>query len=116
MCMILRTIALAVFAVGLYANVPQSFSLVIPGGKPASTARLLASDSSGNLFIIYSSPGAVSANNIHIVKTDAAGNPLSSLDFGGSAVDTPFAAATDPQGNLIIVGWTSRISHWFRLS
>ena len=107
MCMILRTIALAVFAVGLYANVPQSFSLVIPGGKPASTARLLASDSSGNLFIIYSSPGAVSANNIHIVKTDAAGNPLSSLDFGGSAVDTPFAAATDPQGNLIIVGWTS---------
>jgi len=92
--------------VGLYANVPQSFSLVIPGGKPASTARLLASDSSGNLFIIYSSPGAVSANNIHIVKTDAAGNPLSSLDFGGSAVDTPFAAATDPQGNLIIVGWT----------
>ena len=79
----------------------------LPGGKPASTARLLATDSSGNLFIIYSSPGAGSANNIHIVKTDAAGNPQSSLDFGGSAVDTPFAAATDPQGNLIIVGWTS---------
>lgn len=105
--MILRTIVLAMFAMGLHATVPQSFSLAMPGGNPAGTARLLASDSSGNLFIVYSSPAAVSATNIHIVKTDAAGNPLATLDFGGSAVDTPLAAATDPQGNLIVVGSTS---------
>ena len=49
----------------------------------------------------------MSATNIHIVKTDGAGNPLAAMDFGGSAVDTPLAAATDPQGNLIVVGSTS---------
>ena len=106
-CMIFRTVVLAMFAVGLHATVPQRFSLAIPGGNPADTARLLASDSSGNLFIIYSSPEAVSATNIHIVKTDGAGKPLAAMDFGGSAVDTPLAAATDPQGNLIVVGSTS---------
>ncbi|HUA58240.1 MAG TPA: SBBP repeat-containing protein [Verrucomicrobiae bacterium] len=104
--MIWRTIQLAAFAVGLHASVPQSFSLVTPGGNPADTARLLTSDSSGNLFLIYSSPRGISANNIHIVKTDPAGNTLASFDFGGSATDTPMAAATDPQGNLIVAGWT----------
>jgi len=86
--------------------------------KESSVEQLLAEGTCLTSRVSQNFPQsrAVSANNIHIVKTDAAGNPLSSLDFGGSATDTPFAAAMDPQGNLIIVGWTSRISHWFRLS
>jgi len=102
--MILRAWILAWAAVGLQASVPQSFSLVVPGRNPADTARLLTSDASGNLFVVYSSPTPASAVNIHVIKTGPAGNTLASFDFGGSGTDTPYAATTDPQGNLIVAG------------
>jgi uncharacterized protein (TIGR03437 family) len=41
-----------------------------------------------------------------VIKTDSSGNVLATYDFGGSGIDTPNAAAVDPQGNLVIVGTT----------
>jgi len=77
-----------------------------PEPQPSDVANLLAADKSGNLFIVYSSPKTQSITNIHIAKTDPAGNLLASFDFGGTGLDYPNAATTDPQGNLIIVGRT----------
>src|SRR5580704_4399950 len=104
--MLSRLLILAAIPAGLAAAVPQSFSLRVPDLNSNDSARLLAADSSGNLFVVSSSPKTSAIVNIHVVKTDAAGNFIAAFDFGGSGVDTPFAAAVDPQGNLIVAGST----------
>ena len=90
----------------LAAQVPQHFSTRVPDLNPADTARLLAADPAGNLFVVSSSPKTSAITNIHVVKTDPTGNILASFDFGGTGIDSPAAAATDPQGNLIVAGRT----------
>jgi uncharacterized protein (TIGR03437 family) len=90
----------------LAAAVPQSFSLRVPDLNPNDSGRLLAADSSGNLFVVSASTKTSAIVNIHVVKTDPAGNVIAAFDFGGSGVDTPSAAAVDPQGNLIVAGST----------
>lgn len=69
-------------------------------------ASLLAADGTGNLFAVGLVTEASGLPQIRVIKTDPNGNPLASLDFGGSLQDTIAAAATDAQGNLVIVGST----------
>ena len=100
----------------LAGAVPQQFTLHFPDLNSQDVPQALVADSSGNFFIVANSqkafayaepPGAiVEVANIHITKTDGAGNVLASFDFGGSSIDTPTAAAVDPSGNLVIVGIT----------
>ena len=104
--MLARFVVLAAIPAALTASVPQSFSLRVPDLNPRDSARVLAADRSGNLFVVSSSPQTSAIVNIHIVKTDPAGNFLAAFDFGGSGIDTPTAATVDPQGNLIVAGAT----------
>jgi uncharacterized protein (TIGR03437 family) len=69
-------------------------------------ASLLAADGTGNLFAVGLVTEASGLPQIRVIKTDPNGNPLASLDFGGSLQDTVAAAATDAQGNLVIIGST----------
>lgn len=70
-------------------------------------ARLLAADRSGNLFAAGLVTESSGLRQIRVIKTNSNGNPLASFDFGGSDVDTIAAAATDAQGNIVIVGSTA---------
>jgi uncharacterized protein (TIGR03437 family) len=88
------------------AAVPGSFTLHFPDANVTHTPRLLAADRSGNLFIISTFSPAPNSTNIHVTKTDSAGHVIASFAFGGSSTDSPFAATTDPGGNLIIAGIT----------
>jgi uncharacterized protein (TIGR03437 family) len=101
-----RLLIFAAIPAGLAAAVPQGFSLRVPDLNPNDSARLLAADSSGNLFVVSASPKTSDIVNIHVVKTGPTGNIIAAFDFGGSGVDTPRAAAVDPQGNLIVAGAT----------
>ena len=72
-------------------------------------AQLLAADSSGNLFVVGTVLEASGTPQIRVIKTDSAGNVLATFDFGGTSVtepDTVAGAATDAQGNIVIVGST----------
>ena len=68
------------------------------------SARLLTTDKAGNLFTVSTITDPSGRPRIRAIKMDAKGNPLASTDFGGSGFDRPEAAATDPQGNLVVVG------------
>src|ERR1039458_1940328 len=70
-----------------FAAVSQSFSLRVPDLNPNDSARLLAADSSGSLFVVSTSPKTSAIVNIHVVKTDAAGKFIAAFDFGGSGID-----------------------------
>jgi uncharacterized protein (TIGR03437 family) len=73
-------------------------------------SQLLAADHAGNLFVVGTVVEPSGLPQIRVVKTDPSGNHLASFDFGGSnagsIADIVAAAATDPQGNLVIVGST----------
>src|ERR1035438_6632759 len=68
------------------------------------SARLLTADKAGNLFTVSTITNPSGRPRIRAIKMDAKGNPLASIDFGGGGLDRPAAAATDPQGNLVVVG------------
>src|ERR1035441_8491482 len=68
------------------------------------SARLLTADKTGNLFTVSTITNPSGRPQIRAIKMDAKGNPLASIDFGGSGLDRPVAAATDAQGNLVVVG------------
>jgi uncharacterized protein (TIGR03437 family) len=84
----------------------QAFTTQSPDLNPNDSAKVLAADPAGNLFVVSSAPRTSAITNIHVTKTDPHGAVLASFDFGGTGIDTPTAAATDPQGNLIVVGGT----------
>jgi uncharacterized protein (TIGR03437 family) len=95
---------------------PQQFSIHLADANPNDQPKLLAADQSGNLFTVSeaqtSSPNSPAyadsfTCDIRITKTDASGNILATFTFGGSMQDTPYAAAIDPQGNIVIVGSTT---------
>jgi uncharacterized protein (TIGR03437 family) len=69
-------------------------------------ARLLAADASGNLFAVGLVTEPSGVGQIRVIKTDPSGNPLASIDFGGSFGDSVASAAVDPQGNIVIAGST----------
>ena len=77
--------------------------------------QALATDSAGNIFTVSTIINASGHSLIQVNKLDPNGNALASVDFGSAGATTsnpsqgvpaaqPYAAATDPQGNLIIVG------------
>ncbi|MGD0868153.1 MAG: hypothetical protein ABSB88_01275 [Bryobacteraceae bacterium] len=68
------------------------------------SARLLTADKAGNLFTVSTITDPSGRPQMRAIKMDAKGNPLASIDFGGSGFDRPEAAATDAQGNLVVVG------------
>lgn len=95
---------------------PQQFSIHLIDPNPNDQPKLLAADSSGNLFAVSTTQTSVPDSpaatgnpdyNIRIIKTDASGNILATFVFGGSLQDTPYAAAIDPQGNIVVVGSTT---------
>src|ERR1039458_360645 len=63
------------------------------------SARLLTADKAGNLFTVSTITNPSGRPQIRAIKMDAKGNPLASIDFGGSGLDRPEAAATGAQGN-----------------
>ena len=73
-------------------------------------SQLLAADPSGNLFVAGTVVEPSGTPQIRVVKTDPSGNVLASFDFGGTRLgseqDSLAAAATDPEGNIVIVGTT----------
>jgi uncharacterized protein (TIGR03437 family) len=77
------------------------------GARP----QKLVAGAPGSLFIISQIKQATGLLQIHVQKTDAAGNTLASFDFGGSNTsgfgDSVSGAVLDQKGNLIIVGSTS---------
>jgi uncharacterized protein (TIGR03437 family) len=93
--------------VAVAASTPTVVHYIDIGDQGKS--ELLASDSSGNLFVISQVTEPSGHPAIRATKTDPQGNTLASLDFaGGPALmpDTPAGAAVDSQGNLVIVGTT----------
>jgi hypothetical protein len=87
---------------------PQHFSLHTTDSDPSDRAQLLVLDQAGNMFTVSAkSENGFPAPKIHIVKIDASGNVLATLEFGGSSIDVANAAAIDPQGNLVIAGSTT---------
>jgi uncharacterized protein (TIGR03437 family) len=73
---------------------------------PGSQSQVLAADTAGNLFVASTVVESSGRPQIRVTKTDAQGNELAHLDFGGSNPDAASSAAVDPQGNLILVGTT----------
>ena len=74
------------------------------------SAEVVAADKSGNFFTVSAVTKISGRSPLRVIKMDAKGNTLATLDID---VDTSapnvsgsgaFAAATDPQGNLVIVG------------
>ncbi len=74
-------------------------------------AWALASDGAGNLFTASSVTDNSGVLRTRIIKTGPNGTELASFDF---AAATQIAAATDAQGNLIVVGVADR--HGFPVS
>ncbi|MCU1260159.1 MAG: hypothetical protein JWO80_3044 [Bryobacterales bacterium] len=105
-CSLFILISAAVFG----SAAPNQFTArYLPIGTQ-SQALALASDSSGNLFTVSTVLAVSGRNQIRVIKTDAQGNSLASLDFGGTSShlpDVPSGAVVDPQGNLVIVGTTT---------
>ncbi|HWB98104.1 MAG TPA: hypothetical protein VG672_15425, partial [Bryobacteraceae bacterium] len=69
-------------------------------------ARLLATDSAGNLYAVANVTEPSGRPQIRVIKTDPQVNVLATATFGSSQTDTPAAAAVDNQGNLILTGST----------
>ena len=85
----------------------QFVARYVPIGTSGS-AKLMAVDASGDLFIVatVTEPSGITQNRA--TKTDPQGNIIASFDFGGTNTppDVPSGAAVDPLGNLVIVGTT----------
>lgn len=97
----------------------QQFSSHLVFANPTDFAARVVADQSGNLYTIgttvtsvSNSPEYLFAGNtptwrIRVTKTDGEGNVLATFVFGGSSRDTPYGAAVDAAGNVVIVGSTS---------
>lgn len=94
---------------------PQQFSIHLADANTNDQAKLLVADQTGNLFTISTAQTSVpnspvivnTTYDVRITKTDGSGNILATFAFGGSSQDTPYGAAIDPQGNVVIVGSTT---------
>jgi uncharacterized protein (TIGR03437 family) len=66
------------------------------------TPQAIAADSSGHLFVVSTLLSAAGQQYTRVVELDLNGNRLASLDL--AQMESPAAAATDAQGNLILAG------------
>ena len=64
----------------------------------------IATDKTGNIYIVSNVQDESGRGLMRVNKLDPSGNALASFDFGGAANQQPTAAATDAEGNLIVVG------------
>jgi hypothetical protein len=110
MCNSVRAMLLFVVATASAIAASNQFvARYVPITGPTG-ALLLAVDASGNFFIVATVQEPSGRPQIRAIKTNPQGNVLASFDFGGSSIsfpDAPYGAAVDPQGNLVIVGFTS---------
>jgi hypothetical protein len=89
------------------------------GSSGFESARVITTDSSGNIIVsgnypsnlsIYGSSASFTTlsnaggNDGFIVKYDSSGTPLWARQIGGSASDTITGIATDSSGNIIVTG------------
>jgi uncharacterized protein (TIGR03437 family) len=87
---------------------PKQFTPHYLGQSGAQgSLNLIAPDQSGHLFMVSTATNAAGARVLRAIKTDSNGAVLAQFDFGGTGFDSAFAAAVDPQGNLVIGGSTS---------
>ena len=74
----------------------------------SGTAKVLAADNSGNIFTVSTTSDQSGLSWVRVIKTDSQGTPLARFDFPARSLSFlsggPAAAATDAQGNLVIVG------------
>ncbi len=71
------------------------------------TAQAIATDNSGDLFIVASAADEAGAQHTRITKTDPKGTRLAVYDIpaeGANVGVSPAVVATDAQGNLILAG------------
>ena len=66
------------------------------------TSVAIEADAAGNLFIVSDILDAAHNSSIRVTKTDPNGNVLGVLNFGQGV--TPYGAAIDFQGNLLVAG------------
>ena len=92
----------------LYLNC-KTCSCPLPSNDlpPRSIPQALAADSAGGFYIISSIVENSGARQLRVLQTDAVGNTLASMDFGGTAYgagtgDRVAGAAVDSKGNLVM--------------
>lgn len=108
--LMLLLLTLATVCIALAATPQQAMIRTLD--LPASAQpQLLTGDGVGNLYVVSNILEPSGRPQIRVLKTDAQGITLATMDFGGSnpsfARDTVAGAAVDSKGNLIIVGSTS---------
>ncbi|HWB99383.1 MAG TPA: SBBP repeat-containing protein, partial [Bryobacteraceae bacterium] len=100
------TIALFLLLSATAPSVRSQVSAHYLGIGRQGQARLLATDSAGNLYAVANVIEPSGRPQIRVIKTDPQVNVLATATFGSSQTDALAAAAVDHQGNLIITGST----------
>lgn len=75
------------------------------------SARDVASDASGNMYVVGATDGSIEGSNAggfdaFVRKLDADGNVLWTRQFGSIAADVANAVASDSAGNVLVAGYT----------
>jgi hypothetical protein len=99
----LRLAALCAFAVGAAGQTALTVRYLDIGGQSGLSVAL-ATDGSGNHYVVSSVIEPSGRPQIRVTKTDSQGNTLAAFDFGGSGGDTPAAVAVDGQGDVFVAG------------
>jgi hypothetical protein len=82
------------------------------GTSDTDQGNSVATDSSGNIFVIGTTSGSLSGSNfgysdIFLTKYDSSGNEIWTKQFGTSSNDEGNSVATDSSGNIFVIGTTS---------
>jgi uncharacterized delta-60 repeat protein len=81
------------------------------GGTDSDSARSIALDSSGNIYIAGSTHSFGEGNDdAFLVKFDSSGTYQWNRTWGGTLSDSGYGVATDSSGNIYIVGTTQSFS------
>jgi hypothetical protein len=106
-------LVLLTFAAAIASGTPCQAIVHYPDLPSNAWPRVLATDTTGNLFIVSYLVVRAGRSEVHILKTDPQGKTLASMSFGfnsdtaGGWGDEIADAATDEKGNLVILATTS---------